>query len=402
MKKYELCISEKEDIILLYMSFFLEKILDILIIISCMTKNLFFTFFALMMLVACQPKEYKIIGTIDQACVNEKVKVYLSERINRNFINIDSVDVINGKFEFQGVSDSAKVGYLIFVNAAGDRKMGNFILENGNIYASMDSSCNLITKGTKQNDVLALFNSEENEIETQMDQSMMKMAAEIADEVSKTKKDSLESVVKALKNQLEQLAVDYAAKYVNTLVGSHIFMSRFWNFSVAQKETLFAKMNEKTKSISRIKELIEATNVEKQTSEGQHYVDFSMPTLAGDTASLSNFVGKTEYLLIDFWASWCGPCVHSFPELTAFYKKNKGSKFEIVGVSLDKNIDDWASAVKKYKLTWAHLSDVKFWDCEGAKLYAVNSIPSTVLIDKNGVIVGRNLELTEIQKLLNQ
>lgn len=367
-----------------------------------MAKNLFSTFFVLMMLVSCQPKEYKITGTIDQACVNEKVKVYLSERVNRNYINLDSADVVDGKFEFTGVSDSAKVGYLIFINSAGDRKMGNFILENGNIYASMDSSCNLIVKGTEQNDVLALFNSEEHEIEIQMDQLMMKMAAEITEEMSKAKKDSLESAVKTLKKQLEQLAVDYADKYVNTLVGSHLFMSRFWNFNIEQKEMLFAKMNNKTKSIPRIMELIEATDVEKKTSKGQHYVDFSMPTLAGDTASLSSFVGKTDYLLIDFWASWCGPCVHSFPELTAFYQKNKGVKFEIVGVSLDKNNEDWAGAVQKYKLTWAHLSDLKFWECEGAKLYAVNSIPSTVLIDKNGVIVGRNLELTEIQKLLNQ
>ena len=88
--------------------------------------------------------------------------------------------------------------------------------------------------------------------------------------------------------------------------------------------------------------------------------------------------------------------------MTAFYAKNKGTKFDILGVSLDKEKADWLNAIKKHGLVWNHLSDLRYWESEGAKLYAVNSIPATVLIDKNGKIVGRNMELNEIQNLLNQ
>jgi peroxiredoxin len=94
--------------------------------------------------------------------------------------------------------------------------------------------------------------------------------------------------------------------------------------------------------------------------------------------------------------------VASFPDLTAFYTRNKGTKFDIVGVSLDDDKDRWIRGIAKHKLTWHHLSDLQKWSSEGAKLYAVNAIPATVLIDKNGKIAGRNLELKEIQELLNQ
>ena len=107
-------------------------------------------------------------------------------------------------------------------------------------------------------------------------------------------------------------------------------------------------------------------------------------------------------VLVDFWASWCGPCIQFLPDLQAFYKKYKGSQLQILGVSLDDDQNAWKQTVKSHNITWKLVSDLKGWKCEGSRAYAVNSIPSTVLINKTGRIVGKNLTISEMEKLLNQ
>ena len=128
-----------------------------------------------------------------------------------------------------------------------------------------------------------------------------------------------------------------------------------------------------------------------------YFVDFEMQTPEGKTVKLSDYVGKGKVVLVDFWASWCGPCRREMPNLVETYAKYKGKNFEIVGVSLDQDGAAWKEAIKKLDMTWPQMSDLKFWQSEGAQLYAVNSIPHTVLIDGSGKIIARGLHGEELQ-----
>lgn len=103
-------------------------------------------------------------------------------------------------------------------------------------------------------------------------------------------------------------------------------------------------------------------------------------------------------VLLDFWASWCGPCRREMPNLVEAYKKYRNKGFEIVGVSLDRDAEAWKNGIEKLDITWPQMSDLKYWDCEGAKLYAVSSIPHTVLIDGEGIILARSLHGEELQE----
>ncbi len=100
---------------------------------------------------------------------------------------------------------------------------------------------------------------------------------------------------------------------------------------------------------------------------------------------------KAKVKVIDFWASWCGPCRGENPNVVAMYKKYHPKGLEILSVSLDNNKEAWLQAIKDDKLTWNHVSDLKGWDCEAAKLYAVNGIPHLVVLDANNVIVAKDL-----------
>ena len=128
--------------------------------------------------------------------------------------------------------------------------------------------------------------------------------------------------------------------------------------------------------------------------------DFALPTPNGDTMRLSDLRGK--YVLIDFWASWCGPCKAEFPNVKRVYNRFSESGFEILGVSLDKEESSWKSSIISLGLNWMHVSDLKYWSCAPARLYKVSSIPSTVLIDKNGYIIAKNLRGEELERKLEE
>ena len=106
--------------------------------------------------------------------------------------------------------------------------------------------------------------------------------------------------------------------------------------------------------------------------------------------------------MVDFWASWCGPCRREMPNLVEAYAQYKGKNFEIVGVSLDQDAAAWKESIKKLNMTWPQMSDLQGWNNAGAKLYGVNSIPATVLVDQEGTIVARNLRGDAIKSKLNE
>ena len=128
--------------------------------------------------------------------------------------------------------------------------------------------------------------------------------------------------------------------------------------------------------------------------------DFTQNSPGGEQIKLSDFRGKV--LLVDFWASWCGPCRRENPHVVSLYKKYKEQGFEILGVSLDSNRDRWLNAIDKDQLEWHHVSDLKGWKNAVAKMYNVSSIPHTILLDAEGKIIARNLRGDRLERKLEE
>lgn len=132
------------------------------------------------------------------------------------------------------------------------------------------------------------------------------------------------------------------------------------------------------------------------TNVGDMYTDFKLSTPEGAEKSLSELVKGHKLVLVDFWASWCGPCRMEMPNVVKAYEQYKDKGLQIVGVSFDNDMTKWKEAISKLNMTWPQISDLKGWDCAAGRIYQINSIPSTMLIDETGKIIAKDLRGEEL------
>lgn len=171
-----------------------------------------------------------------------------------------------------------------------------------------------------------------------------------------------------------------------------------WYLPLEQKAELYAAVDMAALSDKQL-HYFHSFQAEERTAIGMPYTDFGALTPAGDSLYLHELIGQRPFLLIDFWATWCGPCRASLPAMKELYAE-MGDRLQILGVSLDNDHDKWASFVEKEQLNWLHMSDLKAWECVPAQLYGVMAVPSTVLIDSTGTIVTRNASVEDLRIIL--
>ncbi|GAE23208.1 disulfide interchange protein [Bacteroides pyogenes JCM 10003] len=327
---------------------------------------------------------YVITGSVEGAADGDTV--YLQEANGRELVKIDTAIIRNGTFTFKGQQDSAVNRYLT-CQVKNQPLLMDFFLENGKIKVELGKENDSAT-GTPSNDAY-------QEIREKID-GIGKKTNQIFNMLGDTLLTDEQREAKL--KEAEQLEAEYSAalkaavkKNIGNAVGIHLFKRTFYENSVDENDALLQQIPANFQSDEAIVKIKEMTEKQKRTAVGTKFIDFEMKTPEGKAVKLSDYAGKGKVVLVDFWASWCGPCRREMPNLVEAYAKYKGKNFEIVGVSLDQDAEAWKESIKSLKMTWPQMSDLKLWQNEGAQLYAVNSIPHTVLIDGEGTIIARGL-----------
>lgn len=191
-----------------------------------------------------------------------------------------------------------------------------------------------------------------------------------------------------------QAASTAKIKALIPLMGSHLVALWATNFLPAEKEMaslvdIADRLGKARPTHPQVQQFVNNLQRLQGVNEGAMAPEINLATPAGPTLALSSLRGK--YVLIDFWASWCGPCRRENPNVVKTYATYKDKGFEIFGVSLDQNREAWLKAIETDKLVWKHVSDLQYWNSAGAQAYQVNSIPQTFLVDPTGRIIAKGL-----------
>jgi len=192
-------------------------------------------------------------------------------------------------------------------------------------------------------------------------------------------------------------------KNINTAFAQNIFSESRWTrrLSSDQLESVVqAVTDEEFKKVEAYKNAADRLLRMKNSQPGNDFTNIISFDPQGNADELANYVGKGKYVLLDFWASWCPDCIKDLPEMVELYAAYKDKNFEIVGYSLDRNKDAWIKGIEKHNITWPQMSDYDYWDSQGAKLYAVQFIPLTFLINPEGKIVEKGLEISTLKEKL--
>lgn len=361
-------------------------------------KRLFYLLATAIFIYSCSSEpHYTINGRIKGA---DSMTFLLQKREAGKLVVIDSAFTKNGNFRMK--SGAVSYPQMVILSAKGTRMRTTFYLENSeiSITGKLDSLFNAEILGSKTQDEYKGYidsNKTLNEKYTKV-YNDYQVAAQ---ENDTAKASALEKQIIDIEDEMIELQTSFVKNNTSSYVSPSILKGLSYQMEADQLETLVNAFDTTLAKLPEVKELKERIALMKTVAVGQKAPDFTMNTPEGVAVSLSSKIGS-KLLLIDFWAAWCGPCRRENPNVTRVYREFHKKGFDILGVSLDREKEEWVKAIANDKLTWTHVSDLQFWNNSAARLYAVYSIPANFLLDENGVIIARNVMGADLSNKLKE
>ncbi len=340
--------------------------------------------------------QFELIGNAD---VSDGTMIYVlqADQNNQPYIK-DSTSVQSNSFKFKGISSTPQISY-IQVNGVNGYVLA--ILENGDIKADIykDSISKSRVYGTKSNDDFIKYKAETkylvdtmNNISSDAQSAIMNGDVDTAMELEK-EYNSKEREVMLYE---WDFIVDNLDSYMSALL-LEVFMieNKVNKDSIIDVYESFSNRIKVSDVGKNIADLL--SQFEDPIEVGEIAPDFTAPSIDGPDITLSNELLNNKVTLLDFWAAWCRPCRIENPNLVRLHKKYKDAGFDIIGVSLDRTREQWEQAVIDDNLPWTQVSNLNFWNDPVARRYSIRSIPQSYLLDKNGLVMGKNLRGQELE-----
>ncbi|MBB6107611.1 Peroxiredoxin [Mucilaginibacter lappiensis] len=349
-------------------------------------------------------------GITDTAYNGKQLVLY-----NKTTGDHDSVTVANGGFELS-VPYKEPTRYMFYSKyelkkKGGYSPYGILISKPGTIHlkADMETLANSVITDAPENELLSEFMKGGLPLRQQIqDKLKEKFGADVMEHLNQ--KDPKFPEIYQYYNELNEAGNKSEAERLGSFIKQHpdAFVSVYLlNTMIAvvpaeKAQFYYNELGPSYKTTSYNQSILKAIEAKKVTAIGKMAPDFEQPDTSGKMVKLSDFKGK--YVLLDFWASWCGPCREENPNVVKAYALYKDKGFTVLGVSLDQpgGKAAWLNAIHHDQLTWTQVSDLKFWNNEVAKLYGIRAIPQNFLLDKEGKIIAVNIKGDELDKKLQE
>lgn len=320
------------------------------------------------------------------------------EQIGEDNINVVDTLMVSSDSTFRYSLDNDKPGFYR-LNLY-DKQYVNLILDQEDV--------NIVADGNRPDGFVEVTGSTDTDYFYAVNNIMrdfQQKVNELNADFMKARADEDEEDMKLVEANYKKLETENTAKIKAEIEGMGNSIAVFYavNFLDAEKEFVYlSELAEKFKKNlpdSRYTEqfVVQVEDLRK-LAIGMPAPDIALPNPQGDTIKLSSLQGK--YVMIDFWAAWCKPCRMENPNVVRLYNKYKNQGFEIYGVSLDRTKEAWLEAIQQDQLGWTHVSDLQYFDSEAAALYNINAIPATILLDREGNIIAKNLRGQELEAKL--
>lgn len=359
-------------------------------------KSLFSIILLVLVMAACQSNstKYKVSGSI--AGLDSGV-VYLVKVQAGQPLVVDTAKVADGAFSFEGKAGMPELCYL----RINERDyFAPFFLENADIHVESYKDSLRATKvsGSETTDIFNIYVDEVTNLNKKI-REYQKQYSQAATAGNQEEMDRIKIDIEAASDNMEVYAKNFVREHSNSVVGPFIALSQLaGRLEYADMKELVDGFAPELAQSEYVVQLTKILDEAAKTALGAEAPDFTMNDPEGNPFTLSSLRGK--YVLIDFWASWCGPCRKENPNIVAAYNKYKDKGFDILGVSLDRDKAAWLRAIQDDHLDWHQVSDLKYWQNEVARLYGVNTIPHSILLDPDGKIIANNLRGNELDEKL--
>ncbi|HZK06789.1 MAG TPA: TlpA disulfide reductase family protein [Bacteroidales bacterium] len=356
-------------------------------------KNILWITLFVMIFTACSepPKNhYEITGKLEKLTPG---LVVLSKVADNQLVPVDSIQTTDDNFTFEGTIDQPEVYYLSFI---ADQMMHHFFVEPGVIRLEGTVEAPVITGMATQK-----IYDEFNQSMARLDADRQKLYEEFSlamDNGDTAQLQTIRTKAESIDQTQDEFVKGYALSQNTSVVGPYIVVNNMFNYDLDDLKVAREAYGTELDNSKYIKILDQQIHKLESVEIGHPAPVFIQNDTAGNPFSLEDLRG--QYVLIDFWASWCAPCRHENPNVVDTWQKYHNKGYTILGVSLDRTKQAWLSAIAADNLTWTHVSDLKYWSNEASNLYAVSSIPANFLIDPQGIIIAKDLRGEDLQAKL--
>ena len=349
-------------------------------------------------LYACSPSthstEYSVTGVVSDSSANGK-KIYIMRYDDNQ--NIDSTIIEKNQFTFKGQINTAS-----FCRIDVDRNLyANFILENGNIRVDLQKHNE--PSGTPLNDKLAQLTLAEDSVSELINLRSQEIMKQCGND-ERAFDSQIQEFIKQQRESIANKCADLYEGHWDDAFGYALLYSEFFNFTpLAQQKALIAKFGNWLKSTQTAQKISKTIEAQEKTAEGMPYIDITGTDAEGKRIALSDFIGKGNYVLMDIWASWCGPCKGEIPNLARLHNQYKDKGLTVIGIFVWDKQENLKKAMDSEGIIWPQIFDK---ENKSIQMYGIDGIPHIILFSPNGTILKRNLRgdtmIKTVEEIMNR